>query len=154
EKGQGATFRIYLPASTKTAQKEENPPGSLKKGQEAVLIVDDEKMNIAVTTDMLEALGYRVISATSGQEAIYRYNEMKDEICVVILDMVMPGMGGEETFDTLKEINPDIKVILSSGYSLDGQAKVIMSRGCKAFIQKPFSLNNLSQKLRQVLDEA
>jgi len=129
------------------------PFAGLKKGKGAVLIVDDEKLNIAVTAEMLEALGYRVISAGSGQEAIYRYNEMKDDICLVILDLVMPGMGGGETFDTLKDINPDIKVLLTSGYSLDGQAKNIMSRGCSAFIQKPFSINNLSQKLRQVLDE-
>jgi two-component system, cell cycle sensor histidine kinase and response regulator CckA len=153
EKDQGTTFRIYLAASAKTAPKEDMQSVNLRKGKESVLIVDDEKMNIAVTTEMLEALGYKVISATSGQEAIYRYNEMKDEICLVILDMVMPGMGGGDTFDTLKEMNPDVKVILASGYSLDGQAKTIMSRGCRAFIQKPFSINGLSQKLRQVLDE-
>jgi len=154
EKHQGTTFRIYLPASSKEAQKEETPSVGLKKGKGTVLIVDDEKLNIAVTADMLEVLGYGVISAGSGQEAVYRYHEMKDEIGLVILDMVMPGMGGGETFDTLKDINPDIKVILTSGYSLDGQAKGIMSRGCNAFLQKPFSINNLSQKLRQVLDEA
>ena len=154
EKNYGTTFRIYLPASSKKAQKEEVPSVGLKKGKGTVLIVDDEKLNIAVTADMLEVLGYRVLSAGSGQEAIYRYNEMKDEICLIILDMVMPGMGGGETFDMLKDINPDIKVILTSGYSLDGQARGIMSRGCSAFLQKPFSINNLSQKLRQVLDEA
>lgn len=143
EKDQGTTFRIYLAASVKAAQKDDIQSVGLKRGQGAILIVDDEKMNIAVTAEMLEVLGYRVISATSGQEAIYRYNEMKDEICVVILDMVMPGMGGGETFDTLKDMNPDIKVVLASGYSLDGQAKSIMSRGCRAFIQKPFSINNL-----------
>ncbi len=154
EKNLGTTFRIYLPASSKQVQKEETPSVGLKKGKGTVLIVDDEKLNIAVTADMLEVLGYKVISAGSGQEAVYRYNEMKEEICLVILDMVMPGMGGGETFDTLKDINPEIKVILTSGYSLDGQAKGIMSRGCSAFLQKPFSINNLSQKLRQVLDEA
>jgi len=71
---------------------------------------------------------------------------------MVILDMIMPGMGGGETYDCLKEINPDIRVLLSSGYSINGQANEILERGCDGFIQKPFSMKDLSQKLREILD--
>jgi len=74
------------------------------------------------------------------------------EIDLVILDMIMPGMGGGETFDFLKSMNHDVKVILSSGYSINGKAKEIMDRGCRAFIQKPFQINDLSDKIRKVLD--
>ena len=72
---------------------------------------------------------------------------------MVILDMIMPGMSGGETYDRLKEINPDIKVLLSSGYSINGQAKKILDRGCNAFIQKPFNLKELAKKVREVLDK-
>ncbi|MCK4790202.1 MAG: response regulator, partial [Desulfobacteraceae bacterium] len=70
----------------------------------------------------------------------------------VILDMIMPDMGGGETYGRLKAINPDIKVLLSSGYSIDGQAKEILERGCHGFIQKPFNLKQLSRKIREILD--
>ncbi len=71
---------------------------------------------------------------------------------MVILDMIMPGMGGGETYDRLKEINPDIKALLSSGYSINGQATEILERGCDGFIQKPFTMKDLSRKLREILD--
>ena len=72
---------------------------------------------------------------------------------LVILDMIMPDMGGSEAYDRLKEINPDVKVLLSSGYSIDGQATEIMDRGCDGFIQKPFNMKQLSRKIRGVLDK-
>lgn len=71
---------------------------------------------------------------------------------MVILDMIMPDMSGSETFDRLKEINPAIKTLLSSGYSIDGKAQAILNGGCQGFIQKPFDLTNLSQKIRKILD--
>jgi len=102
---------------------------------------------------LLEALGYKVFMARSGQEALEVYKARKEEIHLVIMDMIMPGMGGENAIDILKTINPELKVILSSGYSLDGQATRIMERGCQGFIQKPFSARELSQKIREVLDK-
>jgi len=90
--------------------------------------------------------------ARSGQEAIGVYKAKKEEIDLVVLDMIMPGMGGENTFDLLRTINPNLKVILSSGYSLNGEATRIMEHGCQAFIQKPFSAKDLSQKIREALD--
>ena len=152
EKGGGTTFTIYLPSSEKEVKREVKTPEKLLIGHETILLVDDEDVIIEVTRDILESLGYSVRSANSGHEAIEIYKADRDMIDLVILDMVMPEMGGGETFDRLKEINPDVKVILSSGYSLNGQAIRIMERGCHTFIQKPFTLLSLSQKVRDVLD--
>ena len=97
-------------------------------------------------------MGYRVYATGSGQEAIAVYMEKQKEIVMVILDMIMPGISGGKTFDRLREINPGIKVLLSSGYSIEGQAQEIMDRGCNGFLQKPFRLANLSRKVREMLD--
>jgi PAS domain S-box-containing protein len=153
QKGHGATFNIYLPGSEKKLEKEKKSPDLLLKGEETILIVDDEEVIINVSRMILEALGYRVFMARSGQEAIEVYKAKKEEIKLVILDMIMPAMGGENTFDLLKTIDPDLKVILSSGYSINDQATRIMERGCQAFIQKPFGARELSQKIREVLDK-
>jgi CheY-like chemotaxis protein len=77
--------------------------------------------------------------------------EKGNEIDLVILDMIMPGISGGETFDRLREIDPDVRVLLSSGYSINGEAKTIMDRGCNGFIQKPFQLGKLSGKIREML---
>jgi len=97
-------------------------------------------------------MGYSVLVARSGREAIEIYSKKKNNIEMVILDMIMPDMSGGEVYDRLCEINPDIKVLLSSGYSLRGQARDILARGCKGFIQKPFNMKELSHKLREVLE--
>lgn len=151
EPGCGTTFHIYLPLSKKTIEKQEMASEALLNGKEMVLLVDDEETVISVSRDMLEALGYSVITASSGREACEVYRTHKAMVDLVILDVIMPDMGGEETFTELLGIDPSVKVILSSGYSLDGLAARIMERGCKAFIQKPFTINVLSQKLREVL---
>ena len=152
ELGHGTTFSIYLPASEKEAVKEKAAAGSIARGTETILLVDDEKMVLEVSKALLESLGYGVYAAGSGQEAIAVYMEKRNEIDLVILDMIMPGISGGETFDRLKEINPDIRVLLSSGYSIEGQARTIMDRGCNAFLQKPFQLEMLSRSVRKVLD--
>ena len=95
----------------------------------------------------------KVLIVTGGKETIELYRGNKDKIDMVLLDMVMPDMGGGETYDTMKEINPDIKVLLSSGYSIDGQATLILRRGCDDFIQKPFNMKELSQRVREILDK-
>jgi CheY-like chemotaxis protein len=122
------------------------------KGVGTVLVVDDEEMIIDVATQILENLGYSALSARSGTEAIKVYQAHQDEIILVILDMIMPDLGGGETYDRLKKIRPEIKVLLSSGYSIDGQASEIMDRGCNGFIQKPFNIKQLSRKIRDVID--
>jgi len=96
-------------------------------------------------------LGYKVFTARSGQDAVDLFRDNNALIDLVVLDMIMPGMGGGDTFDALKKIDPAVKVILSSGYSLHGEASRIMERGCSAFIQKPFRIEELSDKLEEVL---
>jgi two-component system cell cycle sensor histidine kinase/response regulator CckA len=137
EPGQGTTFTIYLPASEKEAAKEKTAAGTIARGAETILLVDDEKMVVEVTRKLLESMGYRVYAAGSGQEAIAVYMEKRNAIDLVILDMIMPGLSGGETFDRLREIDPEIRVLLSSGYSIEGEAQHILNRGCNGFIQKP-----------------
>jgi two-component system, cell cycle sensor histidine kinase and response regulator CckA len=152
EKGKGTTFSIYLPSSDKLPQTEEEQEHHLAAGTETILIVDDEQMNIVVIREMLEMLGYNIYAAGSGQEALAIYSERGDEIDLVVMDMIMPGIGGGKTFDYLKGINPNVKVILASGYSVNGEARSIMERGCLDFIQKPFQLHELTGRIRKVLD--
>ena len=101
---------------------------------------------------ILEKLGYEVFAAGSGKDALEIYREHRDDIDIVLLDMIMPDMGGGETFDRLREMNPEIKVLLASGYSIDGEAGDILKRGCDGFIQKPFEMGPLSNKLKEILD--
>ncbi len=152
EIGHGTTFTIYLPASEKEVVKEETTAGTIDRGTETILLVDDEEIVLEVSRELLESLGYLVYAVGSGQEAIALFMGKRNEIDLVILDMIMPGISGGETFDRLREINPEIKVLLSSGYSLNGEAQTILDRGCKGFIQKPFQIEKLSQKVREMLD--
>ena len=152
EPGHGTTFNICLPASEKTIVQEKTVSDKILKGTETILLVDDETMVLAVSKDMLESLGYRVHTAGSGQEAITVYEEKKEQIDLVILDMIMAGLSGGETFDRLWKINPEIRVLLSSGYSVKGQAQEILDRGCLSFLQKPFTLEALSRKIRETLN--
>jgi PAS domain S-box-containing protein len=152
EKGHGATFNIYLPASEKEVIEEEKPAGNTLKGTETVLFIDDENMIVEMAEELFEQLGYKVLTAGSGTAAIETYEKNKERIDMVLLDMIMPDMNGGETYDKLKEINPNVKVLLASGYSMNGTASEIMDRGCNGFIQKPFKMEELSQKLRGILD--
>ena len=154
EKGEGTTFNIYLPASDKRVAEEKETTGEIIEGTETILLVDDEDMIVNVGEKILERLGYTAIIAKSGKEAIDIYRENRDKIEMVILDMIMPDIGGKVAYERLKEINPDIKVLLSSGYSITGQAQEILDKGCNGFIQKPFNLKDLSQKIREILDNA
>ena len=153
EKGEGTTFAMYLPATEEKVMREKKPTERLMKGEETVLLVDDEAMILDVGRQMLEKMGYEVITADSGKAALDIYRKKKDDISLVILDIIMPEMGGGETYDKMKKVNPDIRVLLSSGYSIDGEATEILKRGCNGFIQKPFSVSGLSLKLREILDK-
>jgi len=99
-------------------------------------------------------MGFEVLIARSGPEAISIYQDNVSQIDLVILDMILPGMCGAEIFSAIKKINPAVKVLLSSGYSQNGQASAIIKTGAAGFIQKPFGLNELSQKLRDLLGKA
>ncbi|MCX7635093.1 MAG: response regulator, partial [Syntrophales bacterium] len=152
--GRGTTFRILLPATQKVPVREEAPiREEIMKGHETILIIDDEIVNLEVNRELLMSLGYKVYVAMSGQEGLAIYAEKGDEIDLVILDMIMPGISGSETFDALRHMNENVKVLLASGYSIEGRAHGIIERGCNGFIQKPFRLAELSRKIRDILDD-
>jgi PAS domain S-box-containing protein len=153
KEGQGATFYVYLPASEKMPEEPGKHWEPIVKGSGTILLVDDEAMLLEVGSQVLMELGYTVLAAHGGREAVEIYKEHRDLIDLVILDMIMPDMGGGKAFDRLKEINPAVKVLLSSGYSIEGQAQEIMARGCDGFIQKPFRIEELSQKIREIVKE-
>ena len=126
-------------------------PNRIINGRGTILLVDDEQLVLGAGSKILEKLGYTVFEASGGYEAIEIYKDNKEKIDMIILDMIMPGMGGGKVFDRIKEINPEVRVLLSSGYSIDGQATEILRRGCEDFIQKPFSINKLSEKIGEFL---
>jgi CheY-like chemotaxis protein len=154
EVGQGTTFNIYLPLSDQEVYRDVPTGTRLDKGSETVLLVDDEEIIIEVGKAMLEKLGYRVVVAKGGEQAVDTVTEKGDGIDLVILDLIMPGIDGGKAFDLIRKIQPAMPVMLSSGYSLNRQAYNIMGRGCNEFIHKPFNISELSQKVRKILDEA
>jgi len=121
---------------------------------ETVLLVDDEEIVVGVGRQMLEKLGFSVLTAASGKEAVDIYKINKGRIGLVVLDMIMPGMGAGDTYNELQAIDPAIKVLLSSGYGVDEQTSEVMKRGCKGFIQKPFNMQVLSEKIEEIMKEA
>ena len=152
QKGEGTTFTIYMPASDKAIVEETAVSGEILKGTETVLLVDDEDRIVDIGEKSLNFMGYKVLIARNGKEAVEFYKKNPAGIDIVILDMIMPEMGGGEVYDRLKEINPHVKVLLSSGYSINGEATEILDRGCNGFVQKPFSMKELSQRIREILD--
>ncbi|MBW2645944.1 MAG: PAS domain S-box protein [Deltaproteobacteria bacterium] len=153
EKGRGTTFSIYLPASDKKVETAIKTADHVIEGSETILLVDDEAQVLAAGIRVLKKLGYTVFEAKGGKEAVEIYGANKDIIDLVVLDMIMPDMGGGETYDRMKEINPDVKVLISSGYSIEGEATEILDRGCDGFIQKPFGMAELSGIIREFLDK-
>jgi len=151
--GQGSHFDIYLPASDKNPEVDAPPKGSIELGSETILLVDDEEYIIDVARLMLEGLGYTLLIANSGASAINCYAEKNEAIDLVILDMVMPDMDGEEVYGKLRDIRPDIKVIFASGYYDIEQAKALLAKGRSGFLQKPFNMQQLSTKIRGLLDK-
>ena len=139
------------PASDGGAEGKTEAQARLIKGSGTLLIVDDEKLVLDVGVSMLEKLGYTVLKAHNGTEAVDIFQANHDKIRMVILDIIMPDMGGGAVYDKIKPINPDVKVLLSSGYSVDGQAIELLERGCDGFMQKPFTMEELSRKITQIL---
>ncbi|OQX61421.1 MAG: hypothetical protein B5M56_09075, partial [Desulfococcus sp. 4484_241] len=155
KQGKGTTFFIYLPAEgvvLREKQEKEGEATPIARGKERILVVDDEQMVANACGRLLKKLGYDVIIANSGPEAVEIYKNQGSRIDMVLLDMLMPGMDGGETYDSLRQSDPEVKVLLSSGFSLNRQAKEILDRGCDGFIQKPYNIEEISQKVRKILN--
>ena len=153
EEGKGTTFRIYLPATKKKIEKSVKSLDAILKGTETILIIDDEDLVLEVGQKFLVFMGYQALTARNGEEAIEVFRTHKGKIALVILDLVMPKMEGGDVFDRLKAISPDVRVLISSGYSLDGEASHVLERGAYGFIQKPFDMRQLSQNIRTILNQ-
>jgi len=153
EKGRGSTFKIYLPASAKGSTQRPSPFPPKTKSSGTVLLVDDEEVIREVGEKILRVLGYEVLVAKGGLEAIELFKQYHDSIDLVLLDIIMPEMGGGQVYDRLKEISPEVKVLLLSGYSIEGEASKMMARGCNGFLQKPFDLTQLSQSIQEILKQ-
>ncbi len=120
--------------------------------QSVILFADDDPVCLDVGIEILQNLGYKVLDARDGQEAIEVFLNNQSEVNLVILDMKMPYNGGN-AFSQLKKINANVKVLIASGYAKDQQIKEMMEKGCSGFIQKPFSIKSLSQKIKNTLNE-
>jgi len=150
-KGHGTTFYLYFPASEQQVVKKPDEHSAPIRLRGTVLLVDDEPDVLGVTTAMLETMGFTVVSADSGREALDLFRSDFSRFDLVILDMIMPEMSGGELLDRIKTVDPDANVLLASGYAIEGQASELLKRGCAGFIQKPFSFKDLSAKLQQII---
>ncbi len=154
-KGKGSTFSISLPSAKEDFVTGQPSEHHIIGGKfELILLVDDDETVLDTISQLLRSLGYSTLSTPNGQEALEIYETKGHLIDLVIIDMIMPGMNGSELFDQLKERNPNIKTLLSSGYSLNEQAQQIMDHGCNGFIQKPFNLTQLAKMIRKILSSS
>jgi len=153
KKGEGTAFNIFLPVPKGGVLRGEGSPGQGLKERETILFVHGEGMIAEVGSKMLKKLGYEVLSARWGEEAVKLYQENKDKIDMVLLDIVTPDLRQTgAAYHRIRESNPGIKVLFASGNGIDGQAAEILDHRCNGFIHKPFTLDQLSQKIREILD--
>ena len=152
ELGKGTRVVIYLPAVEGKAKEEEALHASGVGSTRTVLIVEDEEAVFDVTQGMLETLGYRVIEARTGKDAIHTVEAFDGQIDIALLDINLPDVEGGKLYPILMKARPNLKVIVFSGYTIDGLARKILNAGAQDFLQKPFSLATLSEKLKKVLE--
>ena len=155
--GQGTEFIIHLPRLREPADRvrdDEPPVPKATVGNETILLVDDEPSILGLGQTVLEQTGYRILTAACGEEALKIYEERGPEIDLVLLDLNMPGMGGDKCLQHLLKIDPEAKVVVASGYSAQTTVAHITSRGAKGYLVKPFRLFELTQTVRQVIDQA
>jgi PAS domain S-box-containing protein len=151
ELGQGTAFTLFLPATERVAASVSAPPSSVRRGTGTILVVDDEVQLVRVYARLLRAIGYEVLTASSGKQAVEILRQQGRRVSLVILDMIMPDMSGRQTFEAIQEIVPGTKVLLATGFSLEGQAQEIMAHGCSGIIKKPFDAATLSAKVQEIL---
>jgi len=153
EIGKGTTFSIYFRPIAKKPYKrhEETQTAPAILGDGTILVVDDEDLVLFINGEFLESLGYHVLRAASGEEAIRIYEAQGQKIDLVILDMLMPGKSGQETFRDLQAVNPNVKVIIATGYTDETATRAVLQDGAAGFIRKPFDHTEFSLLIQQVL---
>jgi PAS domain S-box-containing protein len=155
--GKGTTFQIYLPTTVEgeeaaaTPQQPSDEISHLPGGNETILFVDDEEVMRNLGKVFLPRLGYRVLLGTNGEEALRIYEEKQSQIAAIICDMTMPQMTGRETIRRLRQINPNVKIIASSGHTDEGTEADLLADGASAFLQKPYTISKIAHLLRKVL---
>jgi CheY-like chemotaxis protein len=158
EKGKGASFHVCLPASNELVIRKKADENrtfeQMQKGSETILLVDDEEEIVNVGRNFLEKLGYKALIARNGLEAVEIFRTYRDEIALVVLDLVMPKMNGKQTFLEIKKIQSDAKILISTGYAIDDKVEGFLNQGCHGFLQKPFSMNEFARAVRKILDKA
>jgi PAS domain S-box-containing protein len=155
EKGKGSCFNIYLPALASGGHVEKEmiskAKQTIQEGHGTILLVDDEQMVRDIGKSILEQFGYQVVAAQDGEAAAAIYKNRKDLIDMVILDLIMPGWGGKETLKALREIDPEVKVLIASGYSSEGTADEVIRMGVNGFIQKPYLIEEILDAVKRIL---
>lgn len=153
EVGRGATLKVYIPAiETGQFSKTHAEFCSPAKGTETILVVEDDERVRSLGKEILEQFGYRILTAEDGQEALELYKREIDDISLVIMDIIMPRMDGKQCLQQILRINPDVKVLISSGVVEKDLVKDVVSIGAKGSIMKPFDVNSLLQSVRAVID--
>jgi len=154
ELGKGALLKIYLPAveqATEAAETERKQP--MKGGTETILLVDDEESIRDLGKAILSAFGYNVLTAPDGESALEVYRVEEEGIDLVILDLIMPGMGGLRCFEALLGTNPDLRVLIATGYSPEDSAKAVVEGQARGFIRKPYNMDQLLLSVRMALEK-
>ncbi len=154
EHGKGTTFFVYIPLSqqSESVQEADKTEKVQYKGNGVILVVDDEEIMLAIIEGALKESGYSVITASDGKSALEIFSSKNREIDAILLDMSMPGLSGKDIYSRFKEIKPDAKVILSSGYKDTRQIKEMIALGVDAFIPKPFDLNFLVHTVKEIIE--
>jgi two-component system, cell cycle sensor histidine kinase and response regulator CckA len=152
ELGRGTTVRIYLPAIEVEIEKPKEAKAEVSTGSGTILMIEDEDVVIEVTRAMLEMLGYRVMAAKTGKDAIHIAETFDGRIDLALLDIKLPDIDGRNLYPLIMKARSNLKVIVFSGYSIDGPAREILDAGAQGFIQKPFSVSALSEKLKEVFE--
>lgn len=151
EVGVGTSFHVLLPCSSDTVSEEKRPVISLKSGSGKVLLVDDEKLIRITCEKMLHRMGYDVLIAENGKKAVELFAEHKENIDLVLMDMIMPVMNGAEAFYLMRESKPDCKVIISSGFAHHEKIQQLQREGIAGFIRKPYRMHDLNELINTIL---
>ena len=154
ELGRGTTFSLVLPAAQGPSASERHPASPIQHGTGTILVVDDEAQMLRVYSRLLRKMGYSVLAASSGKQALELLTRHRNSIDLVILDMIMPDMHGHKTYDAMREIEPSLNALVCTGSSIDGKTQEILARGYLGIIQKPFDAATLSAALRKILGVA